>query len=133
MDAYNRFSELYAQGRYKDALPFAEEALRLSEEEFGPDHQTTASLSDGLGSLYTALGHYAEAESLFKRALAIREKELGPNHYDVAISLNNLASLYRIWLGVWRIMPFCYAKRDATRKPKKWRRAPKRSVRSLNE
>ena len=33
MDAYNQFSELYAQGRYREAFPFAEEALRLGEEE----------------------------------------------------------------------------------------------------
>lgn len=36
--AYNRFGELYAQGRYQDALPFAKKALSLSELEFGPNH-----------------------------------------------------------------------------------------------
>ena len=35
MDAYERYSELHAQGRYREALPFAEEALRLGEGEFG--------------------------------------------------------------------------------------------------
>ena len=33
MDAYNRVNELYAEGRYQEAIPFAEEALRLSEDE----------------------------------------------------------------------------------------------------
>ena len=32
-DAYNRVNELYAEGRYQEAIPFAEEALRLSEDE----------------------------------------------------------------------------------------------------
>ena len=35
IDAYQRFLELYAQGRYQEALPFAEEALRLNEHEDG--------------------------------------------------------------------------------------------------
>ena len=35
--AYNRYSKFHAQGRYQEALPFAEEALRLGERKFGPD------------------------------------------------------------------------------------------------
>ncbi|MEE8272044.1 MAG: tetratricopeptide repeat protein, partial [Alphaproteobacteria bacterium] len=42
ISAYNRADELYAQGRYQEALPFHEEALRLGEQEFGLDHPTTA-------------------------------------------------------------------------------------------
>ena len=34
MDAYNRSSELYAQGNYEEALPFAKKALKLGEDEF---------------------------------------------------------------------------------------------------
>ncbi len=33
---------LRAQGRYQEALPFAEKALRLGKAEFGLDHPTTA-------------------------------------------------------------------------------------------
>ncbi len=33
LDAFNRSAELYAQGRYQEALPFAEEALRLGEDD----------------------------------------------------------------------------------------------------
>ena len=95
MDAYNQFSELHAQGLYQEALPFAEEALRLGEEEFGPDDPTTATLINDLAALYYSRGRYAEAEPLFQRSLAIREKALGPKHPDVAQSLNNLAELYR--------------------------------------
>ena len=39
MDAYNRANELSAEGRYQEAIPFAKEALRLTEREFGPAHQ----------------------------------------------------------------------------------------------
>ncbi len=60
-DAYNRAGELYAQGRYQAALPFAEEALRLSEREFGLDHLTTATMLHDLAVLYDDLGRYPEA------------------------------------------------------------------------
>ena len=42
MDAYNRVGELYAEGRYQEAIPFAKEALHLSEREFNPDHPVVA-------------------------------------------------------------------------------------------
>ena len=96
MDAYNRLSDLYAQGRYQEALSFAEKALRLGEHEFGLDHPTTATLLDNLAALYHAQGRYAEAEPLHKRSLAIREKALGHEAPDVAKSVNNLALLYRV-------------------------------------
>ncbi len=95
MVAYERFDELYAQGRYQEALPFAEDAARLVEEEFGPDHPNTATLLNNLAAVYEAQARYADAEPLYKRALAINEKALGPEHTDLAADLNNLAELYR--------------------------------------
>ena len=83
-EAYNRFVDLYSQGHYEEALPFAEEAVRLSEREFGPDHTSVAQSLNNLAELYRAQGRYEAAEPLFKRALAIAEKALGPDHPDVA-------------------------------------------------
>ncbi len=71
MVAYDLFKNLYAQGRYNEALPIAETVLRLGEQKFGPDHPTTAALLNDVGTLYKAQGRYAEAESLYRRALAI--------------------------------------------------------------
>ncbi len=67
MDAYNQFNELYAQGRYEEAFPYTEQALKLGEQEFGLDHPTTASLLNNLAVLYEAQARYAEAEPLHKR------------------------------------------------------------------
>ncbi len=50
-DAYDRHSELYDQGHYQQAFPFAEKALKLSEQEFGPDHPTTATALNNLAEL----------------------------------------------------------------------------------
>ena len=94
MEAYNRFTALYEQGRYGEAERFAHQALELNKEEFGPDHPTTAILLNDLAFLFDAQGRYSEAEPLCKRALAILEKALGPDHPDVATNLNNLAKLY---------------------------------------
>ncbi len=95
MEANNRVTTLYRQGRYSEAEPYAKEALRLGTEEFGPNDPSTAVYLNNLAELYRAQGHYAEAEPLYQRALAIREKALGPEHPDVAESLNNMAELYR--------------------------------------
>ena len=94
-DAYDRANELSAEGRYQEAIPFAKEALRLSEREFGPNDPTTAITINNLALLYIDQGRFAEAEPLYKRALAIWEKALGPDHPDVALGLGNLAVLYR--------------------------------------
>ena len=93
-DAYNRTNELFAEGRYREAIPFAKEALALGEEEFGPDHPNTAIFLNNLAAIYQGQGRYAEAEPLLQRALAIAEKASGPEHSDVAQSLSGLAILY---------------------------------------
>jgi tetratricopeptide (TPR) repeat protein len=73
--AINRYSELYTQGRYEASLPFAKNALKLSEQEFGPDNPITTSLNN-LAGLYQDQGHFAEAEPLYERSLAVWEKAL---------------------------------------------------------
>ncbi len=94
-EAYNRSNTLNQEGRYSEAIPFATEALRLGEEEFGPDHLNTAALLNSLAQLNQAQGNYADAAPLFQRSLAIAEKALGPEHPDVAAILSNLALLYQ--------------------------------------
>lgn len=86
--------QLQKQGKYKEALPVAEEALRVAETTFGAEHLNTATALSWLGTICRFLGKYADAESLLKRSLAIREKTLGPDHPDVAESLNRLGDLY---------------------------------------
>ncbi len=64
IDADKRYKDLYAQGRYEEALPFAEEALRLGEHEFGPDHPVIAALLTSVAELNYTQGRYAKAEPL---------------------------------------------------------------------
>ena len=95
MEAYRQGQTLYGAGQYEEAIPFYRRALELGEQEFGPDHPTTANLLNHLALTYYGQGRYADAEPLFQRALAIQEKALGLDHLDVATSLRNLALLYQ--------------------------------------
>ena len=85
--------QLQKQGKNKEALPVAEEALHVAEATFGAEHPNTATALSNLGVTYYTQGKYAEAEPLLKSSLAIREKALGPNHPLVAVSLTYLANL----------------------------------------
>ncbi len=64
IEAYDRFAALFEQGRYTEAEPFAVEALRLGEKEFGPAHPTIATLLNNMAEMYRAHGRQAEAERL---------------------------------------------------------------------
>jgi CHAT domain-containing protein/Tfp pilus assembly protein PilF len=88
-------SGLYNQGKYAEAVPIAEQALRVAEATFGAEDTRTANSVLWLAALHNVQRQYSEAEPLFKRGLAIREKALGPDHPDVATSLNDLAGLYK--------------------------------------
>jgi tetratricopeptide (TPR) repeat protein len=81
-------------GRYQEAIPLAEDALRWREITLAPTHPAVATSLNNLAWLYQAQGRYAEAAPLYQRALTIRELALGPTHPHVATSLNNLAWLY---------------------------------------
>ena len=60
-NAYLRWEELEKQGNYHEALPYAEQALRL-EKEFDPYSKYVGESLNYIGVLYQRLGKYAEAE-----------------------------------------------------------------------
>lgn len=80
--------------KYKEAEPFYNESLQLSEQLYGKKHPNTATSYDNLGNLYEKLGRYELAEPLLKKALQIREEILGSNHPSTATSYNSLAFFY---------------------------------------
>ncbi len=67
---YNQTMELYQQGKYREAIPVAKEALKVADQTFAPDHPNAATNLNNLAMLYVGQGKYAEAEPLHKRALA---------------------------------------------------------------
>jgi CHAT domain-containing protein/lipopolysaccharide biosynthesis regulator YciM len=96
-DARKQFNEalkLRGEGKYDEALSFAERASETRERWLGAGHRDVAAAINLLAEIYTEKADYVKAEPLFQRALAIREKALGKDHPDAADSLNNLASIY---------------------------------------
>jgi tetratricopeptide (TPR) repeat protein len=83
---YNKAMELYAQRKFAQALPLAQQVIVIDEKALGPNHLDFAKDLNLLGLVYHELRRYADAEISYKRSLAIREKQLRPDHPDVAQS-----------------------------------------------
>ena len=89
-----KIEELYRSGKYREAIPLAQDALKLVESTMGSEALETAAACDKLGGLYLDNGDYAKSEPLYERALRISEKVLGREDGRTGTSLNNLAWLY---------------------------------------
>jgi CHAT domain-containing protein/Tfp pilus assembly protein PilF len=87
-------NKLYGEGKFREAIPLAEQALRLREKALGLAHPDVAECLVNLADLYRKQDAYGRAEPLYVRALEIREKALGLRHLDVATTLASLALLY---------------------------------------
>src|SRR5260370_23627111 len=74
-----KIEELDRAGKYREAIPIAEEHLKLIESIAGLDGVETATNYDKLGQLYRKNGDYAKARLLCERGLEIQEKVLGPD------------------------------------------------------
>ncbi|KAI9861251.1 MAG: hypothetical protein M1813_005424 [Trichoglossum hirsutum] len=81
--------------RYQEAEAMYERALAGYEKALGPEHTSTLSAVNNLGSLYWDQGRLAEAEAMYERALTGYEKVLGPGHTSTLDMINNLGLLYR--------------------------------------
>src|SRR6266513_134075 len=72
-----KIDELDRAGKYRDAIPLAQDVLKLVESTKGPESLETEAACDKLGGLYLENGDYAKAEPLYQRALRISENVLG--------------------------------------------------------
>ena len=63
---------LYCQGKFGEAVSLAQEALRVAEERFGPEHPNVARSLDSYAALLRKTNRLAEAEELERRAGGIR-------------------------------------------------------------
>ena len=82
-------------GKYQEALPAAQEALRVAEATFGPQDPKTAKSLENLALVLDGLKQTAQAEQLYRRALDINLKALGPVHLEVARNLQYLGTMYQ--------------------------------------
>ncbi len=92
--------QLYKEGKYAEAIPVAQEELRLAEATFDEAHIAVGASAFSLATLYDKQRRYAEAEPLYKRSVAIFEKAQvsdNPRPADIlnlAHILNNFAFMY---------------------------------------
>jgi tetratricopeptide (TPR) repeat protein len=76
-DLFQKVIELYRQGKYHEAIPFAQRLLELDRQELGNEDVETATALNNLAELYRLSGDYTKAEPLCSEALRIRRKVLG--------------------------------------------------------
>jgi len=92
----NKLALLYrAQGRFSEAEPLFQQALKIYQTALGATHPNVASVLVNLALLYQAQGRFSEAEPLFQQALKIYQTALGATHPEVAQVLSNLGSTYQ--------------------------------------
>ncbi|MGH2508657.1 MAG: tetratricopeptide repeat protein, partial [Ktedonobacteraceae bacterium] len=98
----NNLAELYyQQGKYEQAEPMYQRALRIWEQQLGAEHLETAYALQGLAVLRRDRGdENAETERLFVRTLAIREHLLVATHPDLAETWHEFA-IFRQQQGQW--------------------------------
>ncbi len=91
---YQTAAKLSKDGKYAEALPFAERYLAEMKSRYGENHAKYATALDNLASRYREQNRRTDAEPLLKQALAIRERVLGSGHTLTLITLVQLGQLY---------------------------------------
>ena len=102
-------SYLFAQGRFKEALPLQEQAIKLQEQAIelqeqaiklqqirGTDHPDYMESLTNLGSIYWGLGMYDKAADIEEKAISLKSRApgLGDHHLSTLTSKANLAATY---------------------------------------
>ncbi|MDX1946375.1 MAG: tetratricopeptide repeat protein [Pirellulaceae bacterium] len=87
--------QLAKSGKYREALPLAEQALAYYRRWLGDDDHRTAEALHIVGFLASETGDPVRAEELTRRALQVRRKVCGEDHPAVARDLHNLAAQLR--------------------------------------
>lgn len=89
-------TKLYQAGKFAEALPLAERALKLREEAVGREHPSVAVALKNLGAVYSATGKTDKARQLYGRALSIYDKNpSAANNANVSNLLDALGFLER--------------------------------------
>ena len=84
------------RGKYDEAIPTLEEAMRLESGPKGVPADLSATLSE-LANTHYYLGHYDVSKDLNERALRMDEQIYGDRNPNVAQDLTNLADIQYQW------------------------------------
>ncbi len=89
----SRVLKLYAEGKFKEALPFAIRALEIREKALSADDQLVLNAQINLAEVYMALGKYSSAEPPLQRAVKSM-RSANPNDIRLADLLERAARVY---------------------------------------
>jgi tetratricopeptide (TPR) repeat protein len=85
---------LYKQGRVREALPLAQQAVTIRKAVLGEKDPNYTLILNNLALLYFNIGDDAAALKLFLRTRELKKEVLGERHPAYASTLHNLALLY---------------------------------------
>lgn len=93
---FNNQALLYqSMGRYTEALPLYERALKIYNQLSKGENPGIAAIYNNLAFLYEATGRYVEALDLYQKTLEVYKRVLGEVDPVVASTLSNLGLLYQ--------------------------------------
>lgn len=84
----------YHWGRLEESEGCHRRALKLSQEVYGQEHETTVEAMNNLAAALRGAGRLDEAEDLHLRALPLRIRIHGANHLKTLTTRNNLGAVY---------------------------------------
>lgn len=94
-EAYLDYANALAiQAHYKEALSYAEQALKIDLEILGEKHPDTATCYNDAGLIYIYLGEHQKALEYLEKALQIDLEVLGEKHQGTAVSYSNVGNEY---------------------------------------
>lgn len=93
---HKQMAELHAKDDLMQMAKVLQEAIAISMDIYGENHDETLSLLIEYGGVLRNLGQYEEALPILQRALRISKQMKGVSHPDYASSLINLANLLRM-------------------------------------
>ncbi len=92
---YERANLLGVKGYYKEAIPFFQTALLISEQNLGKEHPFVGELLVQYANVMLSTSQIPESIDFFERALDIFDNSMMKSHKSVIYALEDLADLYQ--------------------------------------
>lgn len=89
-----QFLAAFGRADYEAALPYAEQLVSLTEEQFGPDSRAVAVPLTNLGTTLYRLQRFDAAQRSYERAIGVLEKEATTTDRDLLRPLQGLGMSY---------------------------------------
>lgn len=86
--------ELSEQGKYREAIPLAEQALEIRRRVLGEGESETLDALHRVGALYYYMGNFKQAVALLEQCLLLTRRLHSDEHVDTASTMDFLANAY---------------------------------------